>query len=407
MSHLLKSVFQNYPQWIKVHRSNLFYPVCLTLVLFMGCSSSRENLSSHSNQAIDKDKKLAEHIIFDIVDPKMKSFASHVKHLSSQVKKACDGIAVSFTELRSLWLGAMMDFHYLEVLAFGPLSAGEGVVKRGIYSLPVKGQNNLIDREIQKAFRRGSNYRQNRVRNYLVGLDAIEYVLFEYLKEIDIEIDVIKNNDPVCNYLVFITEKLHYQVKNLTENWQLEEVDFIQSPEGQTRMGEFVKRITDSLIVFADKGIKDQKVRDPMGKGKSCPEKNCAELYLEHPFSEMAKEALIENLKALSDALSGKILSDGKRGFGYDSYLSHLGVSEKNRLMIVQTRFLLSEWKKLPDGEDYFNLFSEINKSSQPLPENNIVRLYDELKKITDWLKKDFVADLNTELPGSVQGDND
>ena len=380
--------------------------VFFMLVLFIGCSSSRNDSSLLSTPIIDKDKKLVEHIVFDIADPRMKSFGSHVKHLNSQVSVACETGEVSVMELRKLWLSAMMDFHYLESLAFGPLGAKEGTVKKQIYSLPFMGQNILIEREIEMAFRRGSNYRQNRTRNYLIGLDAIEYVLFEYFKDVD----VIKSENSACNYLSFITEKLFSQVKKLTEKWQIEEVNFIQSPEGQTRMRESIKRITDSLIVFADKGIKDQKMRDPMGKGKPCPENNCAELYLEHPFSGTAREALIENLKALSDALSGKIPPDGKQGFGYDSYLSHLGISEENRSMIIQTQFLLNEWERLPSGKDYFNLFSEINESlgaSQPLPDNDIIRLYDELKKLTDWLKKDFVADLNTELPGSVQGDND
>lgn len=385
---------------------NRFSLVCLIFALFMGCSLSRDGSSPSFKKAIDKDKKLVEHIVLDIVDPGIKAFESHVGHLNSQVSVACNESEVSVKKLRRLWFDAMMDFHYLEVLAFGPLGAGDGIVKKRIYSLPVMGQSALIDREIKVASRRGSDYRQNRTRHYLIGLDAIEYILFEYLKDAD----VINSKNSACNYLGFVTEKLHSQVKQLTENWQIEEVDFIQSPEGQTRMRESVKRITDSLVSFGDKGIKDEKVRNPMGRGSPCPENNCARLYLEHPFSGTAKEALVENLKALSDALSGKTLSDGKRGFGYDSYLSHLGVSEKNRSMIVRTQSLLNKWEKLPGGEDYFNLFSEINQSlgsGQPPPDNDIVRLYDDLKKLTDWLKKGFVADLNTGLPGSVQGDND
>ncbi len=187
--------------------------VFLMLALFMGCSSSRNDSSLPSTPITDKDKKLVEHIVFDIVDPRMKSFGSHVKHLNSQVSVACDAGEVSVTELRKLWLSAMMDFHYLEVLAFGPLGAKEGAVKKQIYSLPSIGQNTLIEREIEMAFRRGYNYRQNRTRNYLIGLDAIEYVLFEYLKDMD----VIKSENSACNYLGFITEKLHSQVKKLTD----------------------------------------------------------------------------------------------------------------------------------------------------------------------------------------------
>lgn len=382
--------------------------VYLLIAFFMGCSSSDDGLSLSSEKIIDKDKKLVEHIVFDIVDPKVKSFQSHVSHLNSQVNVACveSEVEVPVKELRDFWSNAMMDFHYLEALAFGPLGAGEGVVKKKIYSLPVKGQNTLIDREIERAFRRGSGYRQNRTRYYLIGLDSIEYVLFGYLKGID----GINNKNSACSYLVFITEKLDFEVKKLAENWQVEEVDFFRSPEGQTRMRESLKRITDSLVVFADKGIKDQKVRDPMGGGSPCPENNCTELYLEHPFSAMAREALVENLKALSEALSGKVLNGGQRGFGYDSYLFHLGISEEDRSTIVRTRSLLSGWEVLPGREDYFNLFVEVNQllgSGQTLPDNKIVKIYGDLKKLTDWLKEDFVAYLNTELPGTVQGDND
>ena len=311
----------------------LFKFVVTIIIVLTGCAPSREKSSLPSTQVVDKDRKLVEYIVFDIVDPRMKSFISRVRSLNSQVSKACDTDEAAVRNLRESWVRAMMDFHYLETLAFGPLGAKDGAVKRGIYSLSVMGQGTLIDREIQKAFRLGSDYKQVRIRNYLVGLDAIEYILFEYFSETD----VINREIPACGYLVFITEHLRSRVESLTKAWGKQELEFIRSPEGQTRMRKTMGRITDSLVMFADKEMKDRKVGASMGKKSPCPENNCAELYMEHPFSGMAKEAFIENLKALSD----------------------------------------------------------------------LIRLYSELKKLTDWLKKDFPVYLNTDLPGSVQGDND
>ena len=143
-----------------------------------------------------------------------------------------------------------------------------------------------------------------------------------------------------------------------------------------------------------------------------CPKNNCAGLYLEHPFSAMAREAVIENLRAISDVLSGKVLDDGESGFGYKSYFEQSGNLEENRSLIIGAKDLISQWESLPEGDAYFQLFSETNevvsKSSNPLEESGeILALYGNLKEITDWMKGDFVVDLNTNLPGSVQGDND
>ena len=38
---------------------------------------------------------------------------------------------------------------------------------------------------------------------------------------------------------------------------------------------------------------------------------------------------------------------------------------------------------------------------------NQAYRAFKEIKTLTDWLKADFVAAMNTELPDGVQGDND
>ena len=379
---------------------------CLVILVFTGCSLENDSSQhfSSSEKVIDKDKKLVEYVVFDLLKPKVESFRSQVEKLNSEITSACgEGGGRPVHGLKQIWTGAMMDFHYLEVLAFGPYDSEERALKDKIYSLPVEGQAQLIEREIKKASRRGDQYRQRRSASHLTGLTSLEYVLFEHFEGIS----GIDDETPACPYLVFVAKELKSQTGEFVDKWKTEEMDFIKTPEGQTRIREFFKKITDSLIGFVDKGVKDRKVKKPMGLGGDCS--NCAELHLEHPFSGLAKEALVENLRAFSEVLSGQTF-EGEAGFGYSSYLTHLGLSEDQLSIVGRSHRLSVQWNQLPGGRDYFNLFAEINGLGAvggSLEGKRIYQLYLDLKYLTDWLKKDFVVYLNTGLPGSVQGDND
>ena len=399
-----------------MNRLGLVY-LLLACVLgcMLGCSTEERRDSSFSSSSavlVDKDRELVEHVIFDIVDPRLRSFQSHVESMGTQLNAVCKGEGqIEVLELRKLWVAAIMDFHYLEALPFGPLGDQDGKLRKRIYSLPVVDQGLLIEREIQRAAQMGSDYRQTRVRQHLLGFDVLEYVFFEHFERPD---EQINKEHQACSYMSFVHKDIHAQTERWVQRWSVEQVDFIRSPEGQSRMREVLSKITGSLILFTDKELKDKKLASAMGLRKElqCPKNNCAGLYLEHPFSAMAKEAVVENLRAISDVLSGKVVDDGKPGFGYKSYFEQSGNLEENHSLITSARDLISRWENLPAGNAYFQLFSEANevvsKSSNPLEEENeILELYGSLKQITDWMKGDFVVDLNTNLPGSVQGDND
>ena len=225
--------------------------VYLVLACVLGCSGEvrrDSSFSSSSSVLVDKGRELVEHVIFDIVDPRLRSFQSHVENMGVQLDAVCKGEGqIEVLELRKLWVAAIMDFHYLEALPFGPLGDQDGKLKKRIYSLPVVDQGLLIEREIQRAAQLGSDYRQTRFRQHLLGFDVLEYIFFEHFKSPD---EQINKENQACTYMSFVYKDIHSQTEKWVQRWKVEQVDFIRSPEGQSRMREVLSKITGSLILF-------------------------------------------------------------------------------------------------------------------------------------------------------------
>ena len=132
---------------------------------------------------------------------------------------------------------------------------------------------------------------------------------------------------------------------------------------------------------------------------------------MEHPYALIGKEALAQNVKALKEAFFGKRNDDGTAGFGFVSYLVASQASTDISQLSANFNQVELNLNDVPGGQDFYDLFEDFyvtDDSEVAQDQNNYAYLlYQSTKKVTDWLKTEFVVDLNTGLPGSVQGDND
>ncbi|MEM7646023.1 MAG: hypothetical protein AAF203_03865, partial [Pseudomonadota bacterium] len=192
--------------------------------------------------------------------------------------------------------------------------------------------------------------------------------------------------------------------------------DFVVTANGISQTDTLFSNFVKDLVVFADKILKDQKMAASLGlkvtesypcsKGKDCHE------YLEHPYSGLAREALIKNLEAIDHAFNGsKNKSATIYDFSLNRYLEEAGVTITKDNKGVQVSELIETFSALPEGSAFYGLFANAYTDSDSdlviKESNQAFQAFQELKQLTDWLKTDFVMDLNTNLPGTVQGDND
>lgn len=371
------------------------------VVVFMGCSQSSTPYSSSYVSGIhylDKEGDVTSYLTENILDQRVHSFNQNFELLNTELKVYCqtEGSELTLASFQELWWNAMADFHYLEVLPVGPLSENKKRLSQSIYSLPLNKQDKLIDKEIKKAAKRKEKYRLNKNKNHINGLDSLEYVLF-------VQMDQSTEPADSCYYISALMSHLNEKVEVFNEKWS-EYLVALKAPEVQTDLKDtFINMAANEVVQFVDKDLKDRKLAAPMGLKydtvyKCRPGENCADVWLEHPFSNMAKESLLVHLQALRDIFEGPRGKGMSSGMGLSDYLVYSGAEPKS----LGLSKMMRDFEALPEGENYKAMFDvEMNE------ENEIFLAYQSLQKFGSWLKVDFVADLNTELPGSVQGDND
>ncbi len=379
----------------------------ILLGLFFGCSSSTN--PAESEPAVDKDLELVNHLTETLVAPRLSTMAVGAQGLNESVVQACSGEVVEVSNLQATWDNIMQNFHYTEVFIYGPLLIEEedkmgdtNPIKNVIYSLqdPEK-QAAVIDREMQKAHLQQDKYNL-RTRPNIIGLDAIEYVLFEKLKDQE----SLAETDESCTYLQAITAELVVWVDKIHGDFLSKVYQPLQTADGQTRARFFIDQYTKGLITFTDKELKDRKLGAPLGlattENYDCElGVNCHTLYIEHQFSAKAHQALLTNFQAIHDAFEGTSDSKGT-GFGYSDYIDN---SNSDQLKSFAEERVVKRVKVLPEGAEFAEAFASY-QGDESL-DHPAYAAYKEIQKLTTWLKTDFVAEMNAELPENVQGDND
>lgn len=379
----------------------------ITIVAFVACNSSKDSGTtdgSNGPTAVDKDLELVTNVTKNIVTPKVQSFVGDVPVLANRIKMACQTEGQKVSDLRALWKQTMLDYHYLETLAFGPLSDNKGELSFHIYSWPDKTGGAVVDAQIRRLNNSPDKYVFDPNKMAGKGLDAFEHILYVRLNEGD----VLDSNSEECPYFAIIAEDLEQRALDYKTAWDAE-LAYIDSPDGQTSLRAYMAEITHALF-FGEKMVKDRKLSYPLGVPSGGVSPNCivgenCQMLLEHQASLLAKEAIIENIRGLTDVLSGYSQKSKSTGFGYKDYIKELGGSTEIIEKSAKSGNQLNAWQKLPSGQEFYELVK--NYSSNDCAADSLCTSFNEFQEFTRWMKQDFITILNTGLPGNVQGDND
>ncbi len=386
----------------------ILWSIYFVIATFVGCSSSDaptiKDPKSSGFQA-DRDWLLVQSVSNNLITDRMNSLVDQTTFLESKVQKACTQSTFDLSELREIWSQAMFDFHYLDALTFGPVASfDENSPLRFIYSHPPVNAPQYIAREIAKASEKKESYKMPRPLAHSIGLNALEYVLFNPQSE---SLNLTSESGE-CHYLKFILADLKARVIEYRTLWMQEEVAFINSVEGRTRLPEVIGRLASHIIVYTDKLLKDRKLGGPLGlQQKLFPCENaleCQSIYLEHPFYPESKIALEAPLHALNDLFNGLPLKQSnEKTYSLNEYLISLNESNRNNPS-TQLSDWLNQVDQLPTGDGFKDKFNKFKASDKY---NSMFQLLQEIRTLTTWLKTDFLIELNSSLPEPAQGDTD
>ncbi|MCB0376990.1 MAG: hypothetical protein KDD33_00730 [Bdellovibrionales bacterium] len=378
----------------------------LILASLMACSNSTQLSGDDQNlaaaDAAELQANLVQSVTEQVVAPKVQDLSAQTKDLHKAIHQACEAKDRSSQDLQQLWLRAMNTYHYLEAIAFGPLSDNGGELATHIYSWPDKSSGAVVESQIRKFNKKPDTYKLDENRMAGKGLDALEYILFKMLTPED----VLSPDHTLCGYSVLVVDDLLFRVSDFIEQWN-KDLNYVQSPVGKANLRPYLAEITQSLFFF-DKVLKDRKLAAPFGISNStgliCEVGVNCQLYLEHPYSLTAEQALRQNIQALSDVINGK--AGDPLAFGYSDFFKGINIEKSVYSQSAQLGSMLSDLETLPRGEGFVQKVSEF-RVDQCSDGDQLCRVHRAVFKVDEWLKNDFLNALNRDLPGNVQGDND
>lgn len=319
------------------------------------------------------------------------------------------------SEAKDAWTEAMVVWHRLESMKFGPAGSSSSVDQGGsvggqdlrdlIYSWPVV-NSCRVDQAIE------SEAYEDDLKNEPVnaqGLDAIEYLLFYEATASTCLATTAIISDGRWDEIEDLTSRraayaaaaaglVEEHAQSLVNAWDPAEGDFraALAQAGESGPFETQDAALDAVIdgiFYIELVVKDQKLAIPLAINAVCPESSCPEDF-EHQFSGLSKEAIAQNLAGLELLFHGC----GEGAIGIEGLLEEAG-AELNAKAVHDA---ISGIRAALDAIEEDDLVEALAEDPQSVND-----LYDDIKVLTDLLKGDLVEILEVTLPSSVGGDND
>lgn len=374
--------------------------IFLSLVLFAaGCNSPSSSPSSPKEKAkeVDKDDAFVTNLNANIIGPRVKSFYSEVVDLKQAIYTACSS-EMRVRDLKEKWQKAMMSFHYLEAVAVGALGENERSLAKHIYSWDKDSVIAPVYTQMRRAHN-NPNYKFKKRRVKYKGLYALELIFYDkYGQE-----KFIQAGDKACPYINMIADDLEVRAEELSERWVTEQIYYFQDPKNKLNYGEYISEVV-AQTQYVYSVVQHKKVAPLLGEENhdnitACEKNTTEHRCIEHKFSGLTQEALVQNIEALKDVFSGR------GGFGMAAYMEILNQKSEADKVLQLLDGVLNEWELTSEGESFLTKVEQYK--TKPCSEELLCRGFIKLAELGKWIKEDFLILMNTELPKPVQGDND
>ena len=378
------------------------YIFLLIVFALTHCSSGGEELAP-SADPVDRNRALVETVSQRIIPFENQKLASYAMTLDQLATKACGEESASVADLRKAWWDVMGQFHKLDVIAYGPLSDNKNALRDQIYSWPLTINTSSIDTQMTRAHEKQDQYKFRSDSFSIIGLDALEYILFAVLPE---DGEVTKDME-ACPYLSLAAADVFAASVKLNKDFQANEVLQTKGEKTSEDYNQVISRMVQALQFFED-SIKERKLGLPLDlieveDGPSCDLGVDCHEYLEHPFAKISRRAVLKNLEGFASVYYGTT-SKGDE-FGFRDYIIEAGFQDEIRKVdqaIVDTKNVLD---LLPEGDQFVEMVKNFN--SDDCGQTALCEAYQKSVVIADWIKGDFILQMSKDLPIGVQGDND
>lgn len=335
----------------------------------------------------------------------------------------CDALGSAEEETQQLaaqreWRDLMSTWQRNELMILGPLAENESVIRNRILSYGSIFDHNAcaVDQGVIAATEDGFSI--NSRRDSALGLDAIEYLLFN--DDLDHScpdttqstqnwnsLDDTTRKQQRCDYALLLADDLETQAQKLSDEWQSFRSDYLNP----ANTPESLSALSDALF-YIEELVKDTKIGVPTSIiNGGCEDAACPE-DVESPYSETSLQNVRTNLTTLSRLL------EGGDGLGFDDVIAttdfaNSGIIESLKTDIdaavsfidgMDTSLHTAADAQLESGDETGCTNSAANPDAGSVP---MCSLYGLLKRITDRLRIDFIAAVDLDLPVRSQSDND
>ncbi|MGJ8680953.1 imelysin family protein [Paraglaciecola sp.] len=359
---------------------------------------------------------LLQNLTDNVILPTYSKFAELAAEQENAIALYCDALSTQAddtedkqTLAKQSWREAMAVWQMAEVMQIGPLIENNSALRNKIYSWP-NTSSCAIDQDVVLAEQ--DSYDINTRTASRKGLDAIEYLLFNPVLSHSCTVFGTEpegwNNRPDsektearCQFAKLVATDLVSNSQTLLTAWNgtasAEGYADILKNAGQNttfnNVHDAVNDVSDGLF-YIDTFTKDAKLATPLGVfANDCGLAPCVQ-NVESPFAFNSLQNIINNIQGLNLIFLG---GETEASVGFDDYLIDAGATETAQ----QMRTDLNEVSEFALG---------IQKSLTELLEQDpeqVQQVHDQLKKVTDNLKNDFIQSLALELPATSAGDND
>ncbi|MEP0357748.1 MAG: imelysin family protein [Paraglaciecola sp.] len=409
-------------------RDKLVLNIVVTIVFFSltACgesSSSTQGIqfsqNSSSQPATDDFNQtlLLESLTDNVIVPTYEKFAELTILQESAISNYCDALTDQASNISEMqitaqqsWRELMAVWQMAEVMQIGPLVENNNSLRNKIYSWPNVSQC-AVDQDVVLSEQGGYDISTRTPSRK--GLDAIEYLLFN--QNLDHSCTVF-GTDPQgwnnridedraiarCNFAKVAAIELIANSQSLVTEWNgtsseegyadtLKDAGQIESAFADVH--DAVNDVSDALF-YVDTLTKDAKLATPLGIFvNDCGLVPCGE-NVESQFAFNSLDNILNNIRAINMIFLG---GDDDVGIGFEDYLIDVGADDTAQ-------------KMRDDLTNVTQFIEDIQQTLTELLEQNpeqVQHVHDELKKVTDTLKTDFIQGLALELPATSAGDND
>jgi len=331
--------------------------------------------------------------------------------------------------LQESWKKAMLTFHSLEVMKFGPAAEVSSTSMDSIYTFDGVDKCR-VDIALLQA-ERNRLPRFSVIDNYNTrGLDSIEPLLFADPNKSRcdrvnprvkawFEKPLIEKEKTVCRYMTHLMSDITLKSSQLEKAWSVRGANYTSSMlKGTVGTSlEVTNKISQALFAM-DTVIKDIKTSYPAGfevrieeQITKCPDATCPQAT-EHLYADMAFESLLASYKGFKYLFAGISAETGFNGYGIDDLLISRGFETIAKNILSNIDLAISKIEELKTSS-FKTMLIDVDPTAceQTTAQDRKVEacaLVWDIRKVTDILKNDYLVALaELSAPRQATGDND